>query len=48
MALNGALPSWTGVAALSSKTVLVKLDVVVPWPTLLKRTTWPMSAPPGP
>ena len=36
VAKNGALPSWIGVAALSSKTVLSKLAVVVPAPTPLK------------
>ena len=36
---NGALPFWIGVAALSSKTVLLKLAVVVPAPTPLKRIT---------
>ena len=37
VAKNGALPFWIGVPALSSKTVLVKLAVLMPWPTLLNR-----------
>ena len=41
VAKNGALPFWIGVAALSSKTVLLKLAVVVPAPTPLKSVTWP-------
>ena len=47
MAKNGALPFWIGVAALSSKIVLVKLAVVVPLPTLLNRITEPRRLPLG-
>src|SRR5262249_22505528 len=36
VAKNGALPFWIGVPALSSKTVLVKLAGLIPWPTLVK------------
>ena len=48
VAKNGALPFWIGVAALSSKTVLLKLAVVVPAPTPLKSVTWPRLTLPGP
>ena len=37
VAKKGALPFWIGVAALSSKIVLVKFAVLVPLPTPLKR-----------
>lgn len=48
IAKNGALPFWIGVAALSSKTVLVKLAVLMPLPTPLNNGTatwlgWPIS-----
>ena len=45
VAKNGAPPLWIGVPALSSKTVLVKLAVFVPWPTPLNSG---MDNSPGP
>src|SRR5271166_3446516 len=46
VAKNGAPPLWMGVPALSSKTVLVKLAVDVPWPTLLNSGTDTWLGPP--
>src|SRR5271157_371129 len=45
---KGALPYWIGVAALSSRTVLLKLAVVGPAPTPLKSVTSPRLTLPWP